>query len=61
MTQEDTKISATMIDSQELHPCGLTMERMYWPFKMPWEKAMIQRWKERMTGNEFDDDPTNPF
>jgi len=59
MNQDSTKTSAGTIDSKELHPCGLTWERWYWPWKMPQERAMIQQWKERH--NVVLDTTDNPF
>ena len=33
MNQNETQTYVGTIDSQELHPCGLTWERWYWPWK----------------------------
>ena len=43
------------------HPSGLTWERWYWPWKMPHERKQIQEWLQKKQGNEFDNDPNNPF
>lgn len=43
------------------HPSGLTWERWHQPFKMPEERKMIQQWLQKKQGNEFDQDPNNPF
>lgn len=56
--QNNTKTSATTTDK---HPSGLTWERWKQPFKMDFERKMIQEWLQKKQGSEFDNDPKNPF
>lgn len=43
-----------------MHPSGLTWARWHWPFKTAAERAQIQRWRERQTGQYLNDGST-PF
>ena len=55
--QNNTKTSAETTK----HPSGLTWERWKQPFKMDFERKMIQEWLQKKQGSEFDNDPKNPF
>ena len=43
------------------HPSGLPWHRWHFPFKTPRERAQIQRWLQRQSGDVFSGDPNNPF